>query len=58
MIQTRDTNEGRPLDYLKESGKLKNKFIIFTSDKTVNLFTVSLQIKKFKRIKETINKEI
>jgi arylsulfatase A-like enzyme len=32
MIQTMDTNVGRLIDYLKESGKFKNTFIIFTSD--------------------------
>lgn len=32
MIQTMDTNVGRLIDYLKESGKFENTFIIFTSD--------------------------
>src|SRR5699024_801791 len=32
MIKTMDTNVGRLINYLKESGKYKNTFIIFTSD--------------------------
>ena len=32
MIETMDTDVGRLIDYLKQSGKFKNTFIIFTSD--------------------------
>lgn len=32
MIEAMDTNVGRLINYLKESGKFKNTFIIFTSD--------------------------
>ena len=32
MIETMDTNVGRLIKYLKESGKFNNTFIIFTSD--------------------------
>ncbi|MEO5996498.1 MAG: sulfatase [Chitinophagaceae bacterium] len=32
MIETMDANVGRLIDYLKQSGKFKNTFIVFTSD--------------------------
>lgn len=42
MVETMDYNVGRLVDYLKETGRFKNTFIIFTSDNG-GLYRVSRQ---------------